>query len=81
MVGLSADVEEHISERTVAEAARAVAVDLVIHGHTHHPGARVNAMIERWVVPNWDLDNPREGFAKSGYISFRGDGRPQIQML
>ncbi len=80
IAGLAAEGAERISERAVAEAARAAAVDLVIHGHTHHPGARVNAMIERWVVPNWDLDNPEEGTAKSGYIAFKGE-RPQVQML
>lgn len=72
---------EKISERAVADAARQAAVELVIHGHTHHPGAHINAVIERWVCPNWDLDDPEEGTARSGYISFRADGRPQIQLL
>ena len=73
--------DERISERAIAEAARSMAVDVVIHAHTMHPGARVNGLIERWVVPNWDLDNPNEGSARSGYISFRENGTPQIQMI
>ena len=73
--------DERISERAIAEAARSMAVDVVIHAHTMHPGACVNGLIERWVVPNWDLDNPNEGSARSGYISFRENGTPQIQMI
>ena len=41
-----------VIESAVAESARAAGVELVIHGHTHHPGAHVNAVIERWVLPD-----------------------------
>ena len=78
--GYVTDAEEHISDRAIAEAARAAAVNVVIHGHTHQPGARLNGLIDRWTVPHWDLDDGREGSAKSGYIVFK-NGRPQIQMM
>lgn len=71
---------EKIYERAAAEAARTAAVNLVMHGHTLHPGANINAAIERWCCPNWDLDQPA-GSARHGYISFRENARPQIQML
>ena len=71
--------ERGIIESSVAESARAAGVELVIHGHTHRPGAHVNAVIERWELPSWEFD--REGCAKSGWITFREGGRPQIQLL
>ena len=48
--------------------------------HTHHPGAHVNAVIERWVLPDWEFDLT-ETSCRSGYITFMQGGRPQIQMM
>ena len=70
-----------IVESAVAEAARQAGVELVIHGHTHRPGANVNAVIERWSLPNWDFDVEDPSTAKSGWITFRSPGRPQIQLM
>ena len=69
-----------VIESAVAESARAAGVELVIHGHTHHPGAHVNAVIERWVLPVWDFDKT-EASCRSGYITFMEGGRPQIQLI
>ena len=69
-----------VIESAVAESARAAGVELVIHGHTHHPGAHVNAVIERWVLPDWEFDLT-ETSCRSGYITFMQGGRPQIQMM
>ena len=69
-----------VIESAVAESARAAGVELVIHGHTHHPGAHVNAVIERWVLPDWEFDKT-EASCRSGYITFMEGGRPQIQLI
>lgn len=69
-----------VIESAVAESARAAGVELVIHGHTHHPGAHVNAVIERWVLPDWEFDLT-ETSCRSGYITFMQGSRPQIQMM
>ena len=71
--------ERGIIESSVAESARAAGVELVIHGHTHRPGAHVNAVIERWELPAWEFD--LEGSGKMGWITFRAGGRPQIQLF
>lgn len=80
-MGFSENEEERISNVAIAEAARQHAVDIVIHGHIHHPGVNLRGKIERWSCPNWDLDNAREGSSRSGYICFKAGGRPQVQML
>lgn len=69
-----------VVERAVAEAAREAGVDMVIHGHTHRPAAHVGAAIERWVLPDWELDDT-ECAGLSGCITFLEGGRPQIQMF
>ena len=69
-----------VVERAVAEAAREAGVDMVIHGHTHRPAAHVGAAIERWVLPDWELDDT-ECAGRSGCITFLEGGRPQIQMF
>lgn len=76
------EAEMDVVDSAVAEAAHAAGVDLVIHGHTHKPAAHVGATIERWVVPDWELDDVAEGSSgRSGMITFLEDSRPQIQML
>ena len=77
---MKTDAEMDVVESAVAEAARTAGVDLVIHGHTHKPAAHVGAKIERWVLPDWELDNTNCA-GRSGCITFLEDGRPQIQML
>ena len=76
------EAEMDVVDSAVAEAAHAAGVDLVIHAHTHKPAAHVGATIERWVVPDWELDDVAEGSSgRSGMITFLEDSRPQIQML
>ena len=66
-----------VVETAVAEDAAKFGVDCVIHGHTHKPGAHLTGLIERWVIPDWDLDTP--GVHRAGCITFLADGRPQFQ--
>ena len=69
-----------VVESAVAEAARDAGVDIVIHGHTHRPAAHVGAAIERWVLPDWELDET-DCAGRSGCITFLEGGQPQIQMF
>jgi UDP-2,3-diacylglucosamine hydrolase len=59
-------------------ALAAAAVDRVIHGHTHRPAAHVidlnGRTAERWVLPDWDLDDAEP---RGGFIDFV-DGRPRL---
>ncbi len=71
-----------VVQTAVAEAASAAGCDLVIHGHTHKPAAHVNEAVERWVLPDWELDSIPEGTTgRSGAITFIDGSQPQIQMF
>ena len=74
------EAEMDVVESAVAESARAFGVDCVIHGHTHKPMAHVAGEIERWVIPDWELDDAAGG-GRSGCITFLENGRPQIKMF
>jgi UDP-2,3-diacylglucosamine hydrolase len=73
----AADIMDVTPEAVVA-ALRAAGVRRIIHGHTHRPAAHVvdlgDALAERWVLPDWDLDDaePRGGFLEIA------DGRPRL---
>lgn len=62
----------------VLAGAREAQVTRIIHGHTHRPAAHVHPVddssVERWVLPDWDLDDspPRGGF-----LDFV-DGHPRL---
>jgi UDP-2,3-diacylglucosamine hydrolase len=62
----------------VAAALRQAGVHRVIHGHTHRPGAHVLQIdgqpAERWVLPDWDLD---EAQPRGGFLDF-ADGKPRL---
>lgn len=76
------DADMDVVDSAVAQAAHDAGVDLVIHGHTHKPAAHVGATIERWVIPDWELDHVADGTTgRSGCITFLEGGRPQIQMF
>ena len=62
----------------VYKAAKAAGADIVIHGHTHRPASHEMADIERWVIPDWDLDS--EGKTHWGYIRTVDGKRLQIIM-
>jgi UDP-2,3-diacylglucosamine hydrolase len=67
-----------VTPEVVVEQLRAADVTRVIHGHTHRPAAHVidlgDALGERWVLPDWDLDDPE---SRGGYLDFV-DGRPRL---
>lgn len=57
-----------VTPEAVEAALRVAGVRRIIHGHTHRPAAHVlpldGELAERWVLPDWDLDDaaPRGGF-------------------
>ncbi|MCG5030453.1 UDP-2,3-diacylglucosamine diphosphatase [Mesosutterella sp. OilRF-GAM-744-9] len=63
----------------VYKAAKAAGADVVIHGHTHKPASHELAEIERWVLPDWDLDSGA-GRDHWGYIRTVDGKRLQIIM-
>jgi UDP-2,3-diacylglucosamine hydrolase len=67
-----------VTPAAIDSALAAAAVDRVIHGHTHRPAAHVidlnGRTAERWVLPDWDLDDAEP---RGGFIDFV-DGRPRL---
>ncbi len=63
----------------VYKAAKAAGADIVVHGHTHRPASHELAEIERWVIPDWDLD-AGSGKDHWGYIRTVNGQRLQIIM-
>jgi UDP-2,3-diacylglucosamine hydrolase len=57
-----------VTPEAVVAALRTAGVRRLIHGHTHRPASHVvdlgGTLAERWVLPDWDLDDaePRGGF-------------------
>ncbi|HEX5639724.1 MAG TPA: UDP-2,3-diacylglucosamine diphosphatase [Burkholderiaceae bacterium] len=67
-----------VTADAVVTALRSAGVRRVIHGHTHRPGAHIvdlgDALAERWVLPDWDLD---DGETRGGFLECV-DGRPRL---
>jgi UDP-2,3-diacylglucosamine hydrolase len=67
-----------VTPDAVLAALRAAGVRRIIHGHTHRPAAHVlhvdGAPAERWVLPDWDLDDAEP---RGGFLDFV-DGRPRL---
>ena len=67
-----------VTPAAIVSALAAAGVDRVIHGHTHRPAAHVidvdGRTAERWVLPDWDLDDAEP---RGGFIDFL-DGRPRL---
>lgn len=67
-----------VTPEAVLAALRAAGVKRIIHGHTHRPAAHVldlgDALAERWVLPDWDLDGPEP---RGGFLEF-AEGRPRL---
>jgi UDP-2,3-diacylglucosamine hydrolase len=67
-----------VTPAAVVDALRTAGVRRIIHGHTHRPAAHVvdlgDALAERWVLPDWDLD---DAAPRGGYLEF-ADGRPRL---
>lgn len=67
-----------VAPEAVDAALHAAGVRRIIHGHTHRPAAHVvsidGGLAERWVLPDWDLD---DAAPRGGYLDFV-DGRPRL---
>jgi UDP-2,3-diacylglucosamine hydrolase len=67
-----------VTPEAVEAALRSAGVRRIIHGHTHRPAAHVvsidGGMAERWVLPDWDLD---EAAPRGGFLDFV-DGKPRL---
>ena len=67
-----------VTPEAIAAALKTAGVSRIIHGHTHRPAAHVidleGAGAERWVLPDWDLD---EAEPRGGFLDFV-DGRPRL---
>jgi UDP-2,3-diacylglucosamine hydrolase len=67
-----------VTPEAVGAALRSAGVRRIIHGHTHRPAAHVidldGATAERWVLPDWDLDDAEP---RGGYLDFI-EGRPRL---
>jgi UDP-2,3-diacylglucosamine hydrolase len=73
----AADIMDVTPDAVVA-ALRESGVRRIVHGHTHRPAAHVvdlgDALAERWVLPDWDLDGAEP---RGGFLDFV-DGRPRL---
>lgn len=67
-----------VTPDAVVAALRTAQVRRVIHGHTHRPAAHVMDLdvgtAERWVLPDWDLDDVEP---RGGFLDFAG-GSPRL---
>ncbi|HKO68923.1 MAG TPA: UDP-2,3-diacylglucosamine diphosphatase [Burkholderiaceae bacterium] len=67
-----------VTPEAVAAALESSGVRRIIHGHTHRPAAHVidcdGSAAERWVLPDWDLDDAEP---RGGYLDFV-EGRPRL---
>jgi UDP-2,3-diacylglucosamine hydrolase len=73
----AADIMD-VTPEAITAALRKAGVQRIIHGHTHRPAAHVvdlgNALGERWVLPDWDLDDAEP---RGGFLEFV-EGRPRL---
>ena len=67
-----------VTPEAVEGALQEAGVRRIIHGHTHRPAAHVldcdGASAERWVLPDWDLDDAEP---RGGFLDFV-DGSPRL---
>ncbi len=67
-----------VTPEAISAALTGAGVRRIIHGHTHRPAAHVidldGTSAERWVLPDWDLDDAEP---RGGYLDFI-DGRPRL---
>ena len=70
-----------VTPEAVVAALKSAGVRRIIHGHTHRPAAHVidleGASAERWVLPDWDLDDAEP---RGGYLDFV-DGHPRLVLF
>lgn len=64
-----------VTPEEILAALRTAGVRRIIHGHTHRPASHVvdlgGHLAERWVLPDWDLD---DGQPRGGFLEFVEDG-------
>ena len=76
----AADIMDVTPDAVIA-ALKSAGVRRIIHGHTHRPAAHVidleGTSAERWVLPDWDLDDPEP---RGGYLDFV-DGHPRLVLF
>jgi UDP-2,3-diacylglucosamine hydrolase len=67
-----------VTPEAITAALKDAGVRRIIHGHTHRPAAHVidlnGTNAERWVLPDWDLDDAEP---RGGYLDYI-DGRPRL---
>ena len=67
-----------VTPEAVVAALLAARVRRIIHGHTHRPASHVvdlgGTLAERWVLPDWDLD---DGEPRGGFLEFV-EGLPRL---
>jgi len=70
-----------VTPDAVVAALRAAGVHRVIHGHTHRPASHVldldGTTAERWVLPDWDLDDAEP---RGGFLDF-AEGQPRLVLF
>ena len=70
-----------VTPEAISAALKDAGVRRIIHGHTHRPAAHVidldGTSAERWVLPDWDLDDAEP---RGGYLDFI-DGRPRLVLF
>jgi UDP-2,3-diacylglucosamine hydrolase len=68
-----------VTPEAIGAALRSAGVRRIIHGHTHRPAAHVIDLDgvngERWVLPDWDLDDEERRAAPSESSAPTGGGR------
>jgi UDP-2,3-diacylglucosamine hydrolase len=70
-----------VTPEAIRAALHETGVRRIIHGHTHRPASHVidmgASLAERWVLPDWDLDDPEP---RGGFLEFV-DGMPRLVLF
>ncbi|MBS1174435.1 MAG: lpxH 2 [Burkholderiaceae bacterium] len=61
-------VEQDVPDSAVKNWQTKYSVNTLVHGHTHRPAQHRHDELTRWVLPDWDLDNPPNRW---GYLSYQ----------
>lgn len=60
-----------VTAEAIAALHESTASDVIIHGHTHRPALHVDGTRRRFVLPDWELDEPTP---RGGWIAIDEDG-------